>query len=123
MTHKAVISQRLVPRKDGNGRAPAVEVMVSTPFIRDCIVDKKKTHSIPGAIAAGTSQYGMQSFDQSIFSLFSQGMVSYEEALRWASNVDEFKLRVQGISTTADISRDQMAGTTLAAPKVTRFGS
>jgi twitching motility protein PilT len=120
---KAVISQRLVPRKDGKGRAPAVEVMVSTPFIRDCIVDKEKTHSIPGAIAAGTSQYGMQSFDQSIFSLFSQGMVSYEEALRWASNVDEFKLRVQGISTTADISRDQMAGTMLAAPKITRFGS
>ena len=120
---KAVISQRLVPRKDGKGRAPAVEVMVSTPFIRDCIVDKEKTHSIPGAISAGTSQYGMQSFDQSIFSLFSQGLVSYEEALRWASNVDEFKLRVQGISTTADISRDQMASTTLAAPKITRFGS
>ena len=120
---KAVISQRLIPRKDGKGRAPAVEVMVSTPFIRDCIVDKEKTHSIPGAIAAGTSQYGMQSFDQSIFSLFSQGMVSYEEALRWASNVDEFKLRVQGISTTADISRDQMASTTLVAPKITRFGS
>lgn len=120
---KAVVSQRLMPRKDGKGRAPAVEVMVSTPFIRDCIVDKEKTHSIPGAIAAGTSQYGMQSFDQSIFSLFSQGLVSYEEALRWASNVDEFKLRVQGISTTADISRDQMASTTLAAPKITRFGS
>ena len=120
---KAVISQRLMPRKDGKGRAPAVEVMVSTPFIRDCIVDKEKTHSIPGAISAGTSQYGMQSFDQSIFSLFSQGLVSYEEALRWASNVDEFKLRVQGISTTADISRDQMASTTLAAPKITRFGS
>jgi twitching motility protein PilT len=120
---KAVISQRLVPRKDGKGRAPAVEVMVSTPFIRDCIVDKEKTHSSPGAIAAGTSQYGMQSFDQSIFSLFSQGLVSYEEALRWASNVDEFKLRVQGISTTADISRDQMASTTLSTPKITRFGS
>src|SRR5436190_1687801 len=113
---KAVISQRLIPRKDGKGRAPAVEVMVSTPFIRDCIVDKEKTHLIHGAIVAGTSQYGMQSFDQSIFSLFSQGLVSYEEALRWASNVDEFKLRVQGISTTADLSRDQMASTTLAAP-------
>jgi twitching motility protein PilT len=120
---KAVISQRLVPRKDGKGRAPAVEVMVSTPFIRDCIVDKEKTHLVQGAIAAGTSQYGMQSFDQSIFSLFSQGIVAYEEALRWASNVDEFKLKVQGISTTADISRDQMASTTLGAPQVTRFGS
>ena len=93
---KAVISQRLMPRKDGKGRAPAVEVMVSTPFIRDCIVDKEKTHLIHGAIAAGTSQYGMQSFDQSIFSLFSQGLVSYEEALRWASNVDEFKLQGPG---------------------------
>ena len=98
-----------MPRTDGNGRAPAVEVMISTPFIRDCIVDKEKTHLIPGAIAAGTSQYGMQTFDQSIFSLFEQGLVSYEEALRWASNVDEFKLKVQGISTTADLSRDQMA--------------
>ena len=120
---KAVISQRLIPRKDGKGRAPAVEVMVSTPFIRDCIVDKEKTHLIHGAIAAGTSQYGMQSFDQSIFSLFSQGLISYEEALRWASNVDEFKLRVQGISTTSDMSRDQMASTTLGTPQITRFGS
>ena len=120
---KAVISQRLIPRKDGKGRAPAVEVMVSTPFIRDCIVDKEKTHLIPGAIAQGTSQYGMQTFDQSIFSLFSQGLVSYEEAVRWASNVDEFKMKVQGISTTADKSRDQMAGTTLGTPQITRFGS
>src|SRR5262245_11914727 len=55
---RAVISQRLLPRADGNGRAPAVEVMISTPFIRDCIVDKEKTHLINDAIAAGTSQYG-----------------------------------------------------------------
>ena len=67
---KAVISQRLIPRLDGRGRAPAVEVMISTPFIRDCIVDKEKTHLIPGAIGAGTSQYGMQTFDQSIFGLY-----------------------------------------------------
>jgi twitching motility protein PilT len=119
---RAVISQRLIPRADGKGRAPAVEVMVSTPFIRDCIVDKEKTALIHGAIAAGTSQYGMQSFDQSIFSLFSKGLVSYEEALRWASNKDEFKLRVQGISTTSDMSRDQMASTTVGAPQITRFG-
>ncbi len=121
---KAVISQRLMPKADGKGRAPAVEVMISTAFIRDCIVDKEKTHLIPGAIAAGTSQYGMQSFDQSIFSLFSQGLVSYEEALRWASNVDEFKLKVQGISTTSDMSPDQMAKSVGAAvPEITRFGS
>ena len=95
---KAVISQRLMPRADGKGRVPAVEVLISTAFIRDCIVDKEKTHLIHGAIAQGTSQYGMQTFDQSIFSLFEQGLVTYEEALRWAINVDEFKLKVQGIS-------------------------
>src|SRR5207249_2857309 len=123
---KAVISQRLLPRTDGQGRAPAVEVMISTPFIRDCIVDKEKTHLIHGAIAAGTSQYGMQTFDQSIFGLYSQGLVAYEEALRWASNVDEFKLKVQGIQTTTDASREQMArqvtGAASATPEVTRFG-
>jgi twitching motility protein PilT len=118
---KAVISQRLLPRADGTGRVPAVEVMISTPFIRDCIVNKDKTHVIPGAIASGTSQYGMQSFDQSIFSLFERGLVSYEEALRWASNVDEFKLKVQGIATTSDLSRDQMASAVVGAPQITRF--
>ena len=78
-------------------------MLVATPFIKDCIVDKDKTHLIAGAIAQGTSQYGMQTFDQSIFSLFQQELISYEEALRWASHVDEFKLKVQGISTTADV--------------------
>jgi twitching motility protein PilT len=122
---KAVVSQRLMPKIDGKGRAPAVEVMIATAFIRDCIVDKEKTHLIPGAIAAGTSQYGMQTFDQSIFGLFQQGLVAYEEALRWASNVDEFKLKVQGISTTGDISRDQMARTVVGgkSPEITRFGA
>jgi len=122
---KGVVSQRLLPTADGNGRAPAVEVMISTAFIRDCIVDKEKTYMIHGAIAAGTSQYGMQTFDQSIFGLYSRGLVSYESALRAASNVDEFKLRVQGISTTSDMSRDQMAQsiTTGKSPEITRFSS
>ncbi|MGH9347405.1 MAG: type IV pilus twitching motility protein PilT [Vicinamibacterales bacterium] len=127
---KAVISQRLIPKADGKGRAPAVEVLISTAFIRDCIMDKEKTHLIPSAIAQGTSQYGMQTFDQSIFSLFERGLISYEEALRWASNVDEFKLRVQGIATTADMARDEMARASAAAgisrpsakPEITRFG-
>ena len=106
---KASVAQRLLPNVEGNGRVAAVEVLIATPFIKDCIVDKDKTHMIQGALAQGTSQYGMQTFDQSIFSLYTQGLVTLEEALRWASNVDEFKLRLQGISTTADMSRDQMA--------------
>jgi len=119
---KAVISQRLLPRAGGRGRCAAVEVMISTPFIRDCIVDKDKTHLINQAIASGTSQYGMQTFDQSIFSLFQQGLVTYDEALRWASNVDEFKLKVQGISTTSEETRDQMARAGMQSTNVTRFG-
>jgi twitching motility protein PilT len=120
---KAVISMRLLPRADGVGRVPAIEVMITTPFVRDCIVEKEKTHLIPGAIAAGTSQYGMQTFDQAIFALYQQGLVSYDEALHWASNVDEFKLKVQGIATTADLTRDEMAKALMngATPQVTRF--
>jgi twitching motility protein PilT len=119
---KGAIAQRLLPRADGLGRVPAVEVMIATPFIRDCIIDKDRTPQIHGAIASGTSQYGMQTFDQSIFNLYQQGFVTVEEALRWASNVDEFKLKIQGISTTADMARDEMAGNIGGAPEITRFG-
>lgn len=121
---KAAISQRLMPRADGQGRVAAVEVMVTTPLIRDCIVDKDKTSMIHGAIAAGTSQYGMQTFDQSIFGLYQQGLVTLEEAIRWASNVDEFTLKVQGISTTSDLARDEMAKSAPRSgpPEITRFG-
>jgi twitching motility protein PilT len=124
---RAAISQRLIPRADGLGRVPAVEVMLATPYIRDCIIDKDKTSGIHAAIAAGTSQYGMQTFDQSIFGLYQQGFVTPEEALRWASNVDEFKLKVQGIATTSEMARDEMARHTGSAagvpgmPDVTRF--
>jgi twitching motility protein PilT len=136
---RSAIAQRLIPRADGTGRVPGVEVLINTPFIKDCIVDKEKTHLIQGAIAQGTSQYGMQSFDQSIYSLYSQGLITYDEALRWASNVDEFKLKVQGVSMTSDLARDQMAGTLFThktagadkkvppkppekQPEITRFG-
>ncbi len=121
---KGAVAQRLLPRADGAGRVPAVEVMIATGFIRDCIVDKDRTGQIHGAIAAGTSQYGMQTFDQSIFALYKQGFVTLDEALRWATNVDEFKLKVQGISTTSDLAVDQMAKAPAggAAAEITRFG-
>jgi twitching motility protein PilT len=113
---KAAVAQRLIPNKDGTGRLPAVEVLITTAFIKDCIVDKDKTHLIQQAIAQGTSQYGMQTFDQSIFNMYSQGKVTLEEALKWATNVDEFKLKVQGVSTTSDMSRDAMANSVFGAP-------
>lgn len=99
---KGVISQRLLSRADGQGRIPAVEVMVSTARIRECIVDETKTKEIPDAIAQGYETYGMQTFDQSIMDLFRRGLISYEEALRNATNPDDFALKVSGISGTSD---------------------
>jgi twitching motility protein PilT len=87
---RAVISQRLLPRADGKGRAAAVEVMVSTPAIRDCIVQEEKTALIPKAIAEGGAQHGMQTFDQAIFSLLDRQLVTREESLRWTSSGDAF---------------------------------
>ncbi len=107
-TLKAVISQRLVRRSDGKGRVPAVEVLIATAYVRDCIINPEKTRMIHDAIATGTSQYGMQTFDQSIYDLYTNGLVTYEEALLRATNIDEFKLRVQGIRTTGDAAREDM---------------
>jgi len=99
---KGVISQRLLSRADGQGRIPAVEVMISTARIRECIADESKTREIHEAIAQGYSTYGMQTFDQSIMDLFRRGLITYEEALRNASNPDDFALKVSGISATSD---------------------
>jgi twitching motility protein PilT len=105
---KAVISLRLVPRADGIGRVPAAEVMISTAYIRECIENKEKTKYIREQISLGTSQYGMQTFDQSLYQLYKSGLITLDEALKRATNPDEFKLKIQGVQFTADISRDQM---------------
>jgi len=105
---RAIVSMRLVPRKDAQGRVPAVEVLRSTAYIRDCVENKEKTKLIQRAIAAGTSQYGMQTFDQSLYSLYKADLISLEEALRQASNPDEFKLRIAGIQSTSDMATESM---------------
>jgi len=99
---KGVISQRLVPRADGRGRVPAVEVMVSTGFIRECIEDGSKTKEIRDAIAKGYTTYGMQTFDQSLMYLLEKNLITYEEALQQSSNPDDFALKVRGIYSTSD---------------------
>jgi twitching motility protein PilT len=107
-TLKAIISQRLVRKADGIGRVPAVEVLIATEYIRDCIITPDKTRMIHDAVAAGVSQYGMQTFDQSLYDLYSQGLITLEEALGSSTNPDEFKLRIAGIRTTADAAREEM---------------
>jgi twitching motility protein PilT len=107
---KAVISQRLVPKIDGKGRVPAVEIMLGTARIKECIDDKEKTKQIPEAIAQGVVSYGMQSFDQSLMQLYTKKLITYEEALRQCSNPDDFALKISGISSTSDLSWDQFSG-------------
>jgi twitching motility protein PilT len=85
--------------------------MIATAYIRDCIINPDKTRLIHDAIAAGTSQYGMQTFDQSLFDLFTRQLITYEEAIIRASNPDDFKLRIQGIRSAADSAREEMERT------------
>jgi twitching motility protein PilT len=99
---KAVISMRLVRAAKGAGRVPAIEVLVSTATIRDHIINEEKTYLIREAIAAGTSQYGMQTFDQSLFHLLQSRLITQEEALHNATNPDEFRMRVSGIYAKDD---------------------
>ena len=105
---KAVISQRLMKSARGNSRVPGVEVLVSTPLIRDYILHEEKTSQVRDAIAAGTSQYGMQTFDQSLFYLYQSELITLEEALRGSTNPDEFRLRLAGIQSTNSQAKEEM---------------
>jgi len=113
---KGVVSQRLVPRADGKGRVPATEVLLATARVRELIEDKDRTKEIPDAIAQGNVSYGMQTFDQSLMWLLKSGMITYEEALRQATNADDFALRVSGISGTSDSKWDGFEGRAEAVP-------
>jgi len=119
---KAVVSMRLLPRADGLGRVPAVEVLIATNYIRDCIENKEKTKYIVDAIKAGTSQYGMQTFDQSLYQLYRSGLITLDEAIRRSTNPNEFKLRIQGVQSTSDLSQEVMDGALNAPDKMNPLG-
>ena len=104
---RAIISMRLMPRADGKGRVPAVEVLIATATIKDCILDPDKTKSINDVIEQGAIHYGMQSFDQSLFYLYKSKLITYEEALRRATNPDDFVLKVKGIQSTSELSLEE----------------
>ena len=103
---RSVISQRLVPKADGKGRVPAIEIMINTARVREYIEDKDKTKKIREAIAQGYVSYGMQTFDQSLMLLYKEGLISLDEALRQASNPDDLALRIRGISSGTDLTWD-----------------
>jgi twitching motility protein PilT len=100
---KGIISQRLVPRADGTGLVPAVEIMINTALVRDIIKDPARSpRELTDAIAKGHISYGTQTFDQSLMSLYRQTLITYEEALAQATNPDDFALQVSGITSTSD---------------------
>jgi twitching motility protein PilT len=113
---QGIISMRLVRRADGKGRVAAVEVLVATTIIRECILAPERTKEIPDILAAGTSQYGMQTFDQALMALYKQEVVTYEEAVHQATNPEDFALKVRGIESTEDLTWETFgSGKTSAA--------
>jgi twitching motility protein PilT len=112
---QGVISLRLVPRADGRGRVPGCEVLINTAAVADNMRDIEKALNIPDLIAEGTVSYGMQSFDQSLMKWFKEGMISYESALFYSSNPNEFALRVSGVDSASDRKFSEITGDTGAA--------
>jgi twitching motility protein PilT len=107
---QGIVSMRLVPRADGIGRIAAVEVLIATTIVRECIMAPERTKEITDIIAAGTSQYEMQTFDQALMDLFRRELITYEEALHQATNPDDFALKVRGIQSTEDLTWEASGG-------------
>jgi twitching motility protein PilT len=99
---QAVVSLRLVPKSDGRGRVPAAEVLINTATVADNIRDIEKALHIPDLIAQGSTSYGMQSFDQSLMKWYKDGEISYESALFYSTNPNEFALRISGVDSASD---------------------
>ncbi len=104
---RGIISQRLIPKKDGKGRIAAVEVMLNSPLVSD-LVFKGEVHEIK-AIMAKSRELGMQTFDQHLFDLYEAGEISYEDALRNADSVNELRLAIKLNGKDAK-DRDVMSG-------------
>jgi twitching motility protein PilT len=94
----AVISQRLLPKKEGNGRVVAAEIMIVTSTIRDAILDRDKIAEIPDFMAEGREQYGSQTFDQHLRELVLNDMISFEVAKAAATNPGDFELRMRTLA-------------------------
>ncbi len=96
---KATISQRLIPKAEGKGRVPAVEVMTVSGSIKERILNPELTEEIPSFIEKGKETYGSQTFDQSLHELWKKGLITRENALKYATRADDLKLRMEGITS------------------------
>ncbi len=113
----AVISQRLLRRKDGHGRVAALEVMIVTATIKDLILDQNRTSEIREFIADGREQYGMQTFDQHLMELVQEEVVDYDSALAHASNPSDFELQMKTFRRRSRMSTKAKAQPEPPAPK------
>jgi twitching motility protein PilU len=104
---RALVSQRLIPKKDGKGRAAAVEILLNSPLISDMIF-KGEVHEIKG-IMAKSRELGMQTFDQHLFDLYESGDISYEDALRNADSMNELRLNIK-LNSKDTKDKDVMTG-------------
>jgi twitching motility protein PilU len=105
---KALISQRLIPKRDGKGRAAAIEILLNSPLIADLIF-KGEVHQIK-EVMAKSRELGMQTFDQALFDLHESGMITYEEALKNADSVNDLRLRIK-LEGQETKDRDVLSGT------------
>ncbi len=94
----AVVSQRLMPRKNGTGRVAACEIMIATSTIRDLILDAERTDEIADLIAEGREQYRSQTFDQHLMDLVHQDVVEFEVAKAAANNPSDFELKMRTLA-------------------------
>ena len=91
-------------REDGKGRVPATEVMLATGTVKEYLADASRTHLIKNVIEESTTEYGMQSFDQSLLSWYNRGVISLEDALRYASSPTALQIKAKGIETGSEAS-------------------
>ncbi len=99
---KGIVSQRLVPRADGKGMVPAVEILVMTARIRELLEDPKRTREIRDAIAGGRNPYGMMTFDQCLTDLVHRRLITYETALASSTTPDDFALYFRGVAQSSE---------------------
>lgn len=98
----AVISQRLIIKADKKGRLPAIEVLVGTETIKECIANEEKTASIRDYIKSGNIQYGMQTFDQSLYNFYKAGLITYEDALAESTSPNDLALLISGVNASSE---------------------
>lgn len=107
---KAIVSLRLIPRADGTGRVPAAEVLINTAAVSERIRSGEGVHTLRDLIAEGRTQYGMQTFDQSLMELYRRGLITQEMAMQYATSPAEFALRVSGIEASSDMTFEPGSG-------------